>query len=67
MDYSNVDLKDLIDTSNVHDLVPMYPRPTPTSSFLKEDFSPMDDELIEVHPLISMVSALPTSSSDRCL
>lgn len=59
MDYSTVDLEDLIDTSCVHDLVLIYLRPTLTPPSSTEDSIKLDDKLTEVNPPPSMVSSLP--------
>lgn len=49
MDYSNVDLKDLIDTSSVQDLFLTYPWLTSTLASLIGDSAPLD-EPVEVPP-----------------
>lgn len=51
MDYSNVDLEDLIDTLGVCDLKPTYPRVVHTFPSQTEDLVYLEDELIEV-PLV---------------
>lgn len=61
MDYSNVDLEDMIDTFDVQDLVLKYPRPTPTLPSLNEDSTPLDNLFEVPHPLTA--SSMPNSSS----
>lgn len=53
MDYSNVDLKDLIDTSSVQDLFLTYPWLTSTLPSLIGDSAPLD-EPVEVPPSYTM-------------
>lgn len=57
-----MDLKDIIDTFGVQDLVPMYPRPTSTLPYLIVDSTFIENELIDV-PSPSTVSSLLESSS----
>lgn len=58
IDYYNVYLKVLIDTSSVHDLVPKYLKPIQTSPSLTQDSTQLDDERTEAPPLSTMTSSL---------
>lgn len=61
MNYSNMDLENLIDTSCIQDLLHTYPRTISTFPSLTMDSAPLN-EPIEVFPP-SMMSSMPNSSS----